>query len=109
MATHTRVQQQVLSNLRSILRHIRSHWDVRGSAAAAAVSAGSSPRPSSSASASASAAAPKDVSFFTSYVCAKYREGSAVKDRAQAKALRAAGAEYLEYLKSCQEQQVRET
>lgn len=78
---HTRAQTHLLVSLRSILRHLRRECMV-------------TPPPAQGAG-------------FASYVLRRFREGAAVKDRAQVKLLRAQAADLACYLDAAAEHKVR--
>ena len=98
MSAHTKVQQGLLSTLRSTLRHIRREYDVASAFPAASGLSAASQAPSPSG---------RDVSHFTSYVLSEYRKGAVVKDRARVRQLRAHAADILSYFTATVQQNVR--
>jgi hypothetical protein len=79
----TKAVRSVLSTSRTILRHIRMHWSAHNAEGKA------------------------DVSSFTRYVMAQYRENRSARDKAQVKALRARATDYAAYLAASICQRVR--
>lgn len=96
----TRASRAVLSSMRYLLRHARTHCGDRGGAGAGA-DAGAG------AGAGAPASANAGVRETSAFISAQFREGARTRDRAQTRVLRSHASELVAYLRALEDQKVR--
>ena len=125
----SKIQQRTLSNLRTILRHIRNEFDAaapfistpasvlegEGASPLAATAASSSSSPSSSNVVSVSTTSPfgllggglkfRQTPLFSNYVISQYRANRIMKDKTRARELREHAMDVVSYLEALKAQE----